>query len=139
MRLVPFALLGLSILAVPVSDATYTTVFTKTYNFNGVFTGQTTTDTFSMPDPGGALPAACYYRGLSGGPAGSILVRVYDAHGDLVFVDAIAGAGFFGLGQPLGLGGFTPGTWRVIVVAHGYIPATSISVRIAAASNPALC
>jgi hypothetical protein len=134
-------LLALTLVALaPLADATYTDVFTRSYAFAGVYVNAQTDDGFAVSDPGGALPVACYDRSFTNGPLGSITIRIVDAHGDVVFVDEIAGAGLVGPDlPPVGLGGFAPGAWRAIVTTTGDIIGTTVRVHVAVASSASLC
>ncbi|MHB8604187.1 MAG: hypothetical protein ACYDCK_02935 [Thermoplasmatota archaeon] len=142
MRSAHLAFLGLVLfsLATPQAAATKTLAYgPHTYPFNGIYRASEQTAAFAMPDPGGGAPVACYYSSLSGGPAGAIIIRVYDQANDLVFLDAVVGVGLTGVHQPVGFAGIIPGTWRITVDADGYIPSTSVTVKIYAASSISLC
>jgi len=143
LRLARLSLAALAVLTVgtPLADATVLTPYPwHFFTLDGFYAGQAASDTFVVTDPGGAFPAACYHRTLAlGALDGSIVVRVFDARGDLVFVDPIVGFDFGAAGQAVGFAGFTPGTWRLQILAYGEASMATLGIEIQVASDASLC
>ena len=142
-------MLLLTLLALaPLANASATTVFSKTYHYNAIYTDATSDDAFTMIDPGGSAPVVCYYRFVQHqqvavtvvGATGTITIRVVDGNGNLVFVDDPIGATEVGVNPPpVGLGGVTPGTWHVLIDVNGKMTATTLEIHVIAASSIDQC